>query len=109
MSSPINKTRHQLLLGDDAFVAAHRSAQSLDLLDEVPREHRRALALSLPEYQARFVDRDEAIAQAYFSTAYTMTQIAAHFRISYRTVSRIVRKMERLPPCSCAIGRTDPG
>ncbi|MRX06332.1 hypothetical protein GJ697_00620 [Pseudoduganella sp. FT25W] len=106
--SPIKNIRHQLLLGDDAFVTTYRSARSVDLLNEVPREHRRALALSLAECQAKFADRDEAIAQACLSTAYTMTQIAAHFHISYRTVSRIVHKMEHLQSRSCAIGGTDP-
>ncbi|WP_432377682.1 transposase [Duganella sp. P38] len=93
-TSPIANVRHQLMLGDDDFVARHRNAQPSDLSDEVKRRQRRALALSLAEYQTRFPDRDQAIAAAYFSTAYTMKQIAQHFRVHYRTVSRIVERTE---------------
>jgi REP element-mobilizing transposase RayT/AraC-like DNA-binding protein len=109
LTNPIKSKRHQLLLGDDAFVDKHRAPRAPELLTEVTRQHRRALVLSLADYQMKYADRDLAIAEAYFSTAYTMTEIAAHFGISYRTVSRIVRKIEALQPRSCAIGRTDPG
>jgi REP element-mobilizing transposase RayT/AraC-like DNA-binding protein len=93
-SNPIKNARHQLLLGDDVFVARHRDSHAAAVLNEVTKEHRQALALSLAEYQAKFRDRDEAISAAYYSTAYTMAQIAAHFKISYRTVSRIIRRMD---------------
>ncbi|MYM67386.1 addiction module toxin RelE [Pseudoduganella sp. FT55W] len=81
-ASPIKRTRHQLILGDDAFVSRHRSCQAGVSLSEVTKEHRRAMALSLAEYEAKFTDRDMAIFEAYHSTAYTMTQIAFHFGIS---------------------------
>lgn len=93
-SNPFNNVRHQLFLGDEAFIAGHRCAEFDTTLNEVTRTHRRALALSLDEYQAKFQDRDTAIAQAYRSTAYTMAQIAAHFHISYATVSRIIHRAE---------------
>jgi REP element-mobilizing transposase RayT len=107
--NPMKNVRHQLLLGDDEFVARYRTAPSSEVLNEVTRQHRRALALPLAEYQTKHPDRDLAISKAYFSTAYSMTQIAEHFGISYRTVSRIVQRIEHLRPSSCAIGRTDPG
>ncbi|TFW27098.1 transposase [Duganella callida] len=104
--SPIKHARHKLLLGDDSFINRYQQPQ---LLNEVTKEHRRALALPLAQYQASFPDRDMAMAQAYFSTAYTMSQIAGHFGVSYRTVSRIVQRVEaQLKHSSCAIGRTDP-
>lgn len=92
--NPAQNTRHQLLLGDDAFVEEHQRAQQTASLNEVPREHRRALALPLAAYQAKFADRESAIAEAYHSTAYTMAQIAAHFGVSTRTVSRIITRIE---------------
>jgi REP element-mobilizing transposase RayT len=107
-ASPIERVRHQLLLGDDVFIAHHRSCQADISLSEVTKEHRRAVALSLGEYEAKFAERDTAIFEAYHSTAYTMAQIAIHFRISYRTVSRVVHRMDALRPGSCTIGRTDP-
>ncbi|MYM22269.1 addiction module toxin RelE [Duganella sp. FT135W] len=93
-ANPMKNVMHQLLLGDEAFVASRRSAQSFTRLNEVTKQHRRAFALTLAEYQAKFANRDEAITEAYFSTAYTMKEIAAHFRVSYRTVSRVVRRQE---------------
>jgi REP element-mobilizing transposase RayT/DNA-directed RNA polymerase specialized sigma24 family protein len=95
-NNPMKRVQHQLFLGDDAFVSAFQIPQSDSLSREVSKQQRRAFALSLAEYQAKFADRDTAIAEAYFSTAYTMTEIAAHFGISYRTVSRIVRRVESI-------------
>lgn len=96
ISSPLKNVRHQVLLGDDEFVARHRAARPAELSNEVKRDQRGIFALSLAEYQAQFVDRDMAIAKAYSSTAYTMREIAEHFKVHYQTVSRIVRKMEGL-------------
>ena len=65
------------------------------MLREVSRAHRRAVALSLDDYQIRHLVRDEAIAQAYLSGAYTMAEIGKHFGIHYMTVSRAVQKFEK--------------
>ncbi|MGV7208623.1 transposase [Oxalobacteraceae bacterium A2-2] len=92
LPSPLYDTRHQVLLGDEGFVASYRKPDRAQQCREIVREQRRALALSLEEYQARFATRQEAIAQAYRSTAYSMREIASHFGVSYRTVSRIVAK-----------------
>jgi putative transposase len=94
-ASPLQKTCHHVLLGDDAFVADYQQRQESGDLPERPRAHRRALAFSLAEYQSRYCDRDEAMAQAYLSTAFSMVQIAAHFNVSYRTVSRAVAAHEK--------------
>ncbi|MRW91912.1 addiction module toxin RelE [Duganella sp. FT80W] len=110
MDSPLKQLRHQLLLGDDAFVARHRQPRPEAALAEVKKEHRRALALSLDEYRASSADRDSAITAAYHSTAYTMTQLASYFGVSKSTISRIIRRVEaELQSSSCAIGRIDPG
>jgi len=92
--NPAGEIRHQVFLGDEDFIARHRAAGSDFSLAEVSKTQRRALALSLEEYQSKYPERDTAILQAYLSTAYTMAQIAAHFRISYSTVSRIIHRME---------------
>jgi hypothetical protein len=107
-ANPLNNTRHQLLLGDESFLAQHYAEPSENRLSEVARVHRRALALSLADYQSKFPDREQAILHAYLSTAYTMKQIGEYFNVSNRTVSRIVRKLECLPSSPCAFGRTDP-
>jgi REP element-mobilizing transposase RayT len=92
--SPLNKIRHQLLLGDEAFVSSHQSLQQSERLTERARVQRRASALSLAEYQERYANRNDAMAHAYRSTAFSMVQIAAHFKVSYRTVSRAIAAFE---------------
>jgi DNA-binding NarL/FixJ family response regulator len=94
--------------GATRFLAQHYAEPSKDRLSEVTRVHRRALALSLADYQSKFPGRDQAILQAYLSTAYTMKQIGTYFNVSHRTVSRIVGRLEGLPSSPCAFGRIDP-
>jgi len=94
LPSPMLDTRHQLLLGDDVFVERHWQTKKPEELREVSKAHRRSLALSLDEYRMRHPDRDQAIAQAYLSGAYTMAEIGRYFEVHYMTVSRAVRKFE---------------
>jgi putative transposase len=63
-------------------------------LAEVPRAQRKLVALPLEEYFQAYLEREEAIARAYWSTAYSMSEIAAHLHISSRTVSQAVQRME---------------
>lgn len=93
-ANPLKAIRHQMLLGDDAFVSQYQQLQRSEELVETVKAERRAVALSLPEYQARFANRDEAMARAYLSTAFTMTQIASAFGVSAKTVSRAVNAFE---------------
>lgn len=93
-NSPLAHVRHQLLLGNDAFVDKYRQKSKSDNLREVSKAQRRAIALPLDEYQQRYENRNEAMAQAYRSGAYTMVQIGEHFGVHYVTVSRAVRGYE---------------
>lgn len=88
--SLLTHSGHQILLGDAAFISAHQQSQRSDAFKDTPRQQRRAVTLSLAQYQARYSDRDEAMARAYLSTAFTMSQIAAAFHVSSRTVSQAV-------------------
>jgi hypothetical protein len=90
--SPLLNTRHQLILGDDDFIGRLRHPIEATEHRAVAKQQRRALALSLEEYASRAACRDEAMAMAYHSNAYTMEQIGAHFNLSYKTVSRAVKK-----------------
>jgi putative transposase len=94
-TSPLTATRHQVLLGDDTFVAAHQELQRSEEVVEVVRTERRAVALPLVEYEARYADRNEAMARAYLSHAFTMPQIAQAFNVSAKTVSRAVAAFEK--------------
>lgn len=94
LSSPWEKIRYQLLLGDDAFVECHRQVNDSGMLREISKSHRRSQALTLDEYQLRYPKRDEAMALAYLSGAYSMANIGKYFGVHYMTVSRAVRKYE---------------
>lgn len=59
------------------------------------RRARRTLALALSEYASIYPDRNEAMAKAFHSTAYSMREIGAHFGVSERTVGRAVRESEK--------------
>ncbi|NGZ84666.1 REP-associated tyrosine transposase [Duganella aceris] len=97
--SPLKDLRHQLILGDDAFIAKTQGGALPGELVAVAKTQRRAVSLTLAEYQQRYPTRDEAMARAYHSTAYTMEQIATHFRVSAKTVSRAVNRFEQPSPC----------
>lgn len=92
--SPLRQMQYQLILGDDDFAAQNRRRQHGAALDDVAKSQRRMAAMTLAEYETAFSERDEAMAQAYFSTAFTMAQIGAHFGVSYKTVSRAVQRSE---------------
>ena len=94
LSSPWGKIRHQLLLGDDAFVECHRQSNDTGALREVSKAHRRSQSLTLHEYQLNNPNRDDAMALAYLSGAYSMANIGKYFGVHYMTVSRAVRRHE---------------
>ena len=49
----------------------------------------------LQAYQEKYAGRNEAMAKAYRSGTYTMTDIASFIDVHYMTVSRTVRTFER--------------
>ena len=92
--SPLAHIRHQVLLGSEEFVAAQQQSQRSSELRETVMAERRAVALPLATYRSTYANRDEAMARAYLSTAYTMPQIAVAFGVSTRTVSRALCAFE---------------
>jgi DNA-directed RNA polymerase specialized sigma subunit len=90
--SPLKRTRHQLLLGDDHFVAQHKKEQKPESLRNVSKAQRRVFTLTLDEYRQRYDKRDEAMAKAYYSGSYTMKEIGDRFGVHAVTVGRAVRK-----------------
>ena len=94
LPSPLLATKHQLLLGDEAFVKQHQATLKEGDLRELSIAHKRILALSLAEYAEQAENRNAAMVAAYQSGAYTMAEIAAYFDVHYMTVSRAVRGAE---------------
>ncbi len=95
-ASPLMETRHQTVLGDAAFAAQHGERLGAADFTAVTKVQRRWAAKTLQEYEAECPGRAESMAKAYFSTAFTMAEIGKHFNVSYQTVSRAVRRFEKL-------------
>ncbi len=108
-TSPLIHTCYQMLLGDDAFVSVHQQSQRSDAFKDTPRQQRRAVTLSLAQYQVRYSDRDEVMARAYLSTAFTMPHIAAAFHVSIKTVSRAVSAFNKANKAQLAADRESQG
>ncbi|MTV36097.1 transposase [Duganella radicis] len=92
LESPLKNTYRQLILGSQDFIARHQQANDASSRDGITKIQRSAVSLSLAAYQERFPDRDLAMAEAYRSRAYTLTEIARHFGVAHTTVSRAVKK-----------------
>ena len=52
-ASPLARTCHQILLGDDAFISAHQQSQHIETPRDTPRSQRCAVTLSLEQFRAR--------------------------------------------------------
>ena len=89
--SPLKQTSNQLILGDAEFIKQLQPAQDIATLDYISRQQRGNLAQPLSAYQKNYADRNEAMARAYASTAYTIAEIARHFNVSVKTASRAIR------------------
>jgi len=62
-------------------------------LTEIPRSQRRRKPLSLEEYDAKGVARDNSMALAYASDGYTQREIGDYFGLQhYARISRIIKK-----------------
>ncbi len=96
--SPFKETKHRMVLGDEAFTRGHGDRLFMADLKSVIKDQRRLSAKDLSAYQAHYPCRDEAMAQAYHSTAFTMSEIGKHFGVSYKTVSRAVKLNETATP-----------
>ncbi len=101
-ASPWEQLRYQVFLADEDFIERFRDRRRPDQVREVPKSQRRALAKSLDAYRASCSDRNEAMARAYASGAYSMKEIGDFFGVHYMTVSRAVRRFEEPAPGSAA-------
>jgi putative transposase len=94
LQSPMANLRHQVVLGDDEFVKRLSAGQIVVDRTEISRPQKKSVALALHEYRGSFEDRREAMARAYIDGAYTMAEVAEHFSVHYKTVSRAVQDFE---------------
>lgn len=105
--SPWVELKGQIYLGSEQFV--ERMQALIDPkrpLREIPKRQRRAPAKPLDDYAARYPNRDQALAEAYRTGAYSMQMIADHFGVSRMTVSRAVKSREQAPSVTDARARS---
>ena len=87
--------KNQIYLGSEQFVERmHAKIDCSRPLDEIPHRQRRCVAKPLPYFEANFTERDQAIAEAYRTGAYSMQVIADYFGVGRMTVSRAVKQFE---------------
>lgn len=95
--TPLASAHGQLILGDEAFIARFHIKVPLAKAYGVSRKHRSALVPSLQAYLDGYPDRDEAMAKAYATSAYTIEAIAQHFKVAHKTAARAIRRWRGLP------------
>jgi REP element-mobilizing transposase RayT len=93
MPDPLQSSSDLLVLGDESFKERYLVNSIWQNHSKPARSQRRPLSKPLSEYALDF-SRDEAMARAYWSTAFTMQEIARHFGFSARTVSRAVERFK---------------
>ncbi len=94
--SPWQQLKNQIYLGNDEFVDDTQYKIRPDQsLKDIPRRHKQSPAKPLSIYIQRYENRNEAMAHAYLSGHYTLEQVGKYFGVSYATVSRAVKAIEK--------------
>ena len=91
--APWEGLKGQIFLGDEQFVSRMQKhlAQGHKEDVQIPRAQRRAPPPSLETLEKRYPERNQAIAKAHATGAYSYQQIADYFGLHFTTVGRIVR------------------
>jgi putative transposase len=98
--SPWKQLKNQIYLGNDEFVNDMQCKLDPEQsLKDIPKKQKQAPAKPLTYFAERYKTRDERMAQAYRSGHYTLSQVGEYFNVSYATVSRAVKKVERRGLC----------
>ena len=94
--SPWAEVKGQVFLGSDVFVEKMQKRMAKHQRGEVhiPVSQRRVPAKTLAQIEQSAASRNEAIARAHGTGAYSYQQIAEHFGIHFTTVGRVVRGAE---------------
>ena len=101
-NSPWERLKGQILLGTEDFLARLKEPlRGKDLLKEIPGAQRYVgrpgLAEIFTEKRGRRGKRiDEIIYRAYVDHGYRMGEIADHLGVHYASISRAIRRVERL-------------
>jgi hypothetical protein len=89
------RLRNQIYLGDDEFVEDMQcKMHPKQSLKDIPKKQKLVPKKALSEFEQRYTDRDTAMAVAYLSGHYTLSEVGEYFGVSYATVSRAVKAFE---------------
>jgi putative transposase len=100
LPSPWGSLKNQVYLGSDEFVEDMLSRIDPDQsLRDIPRPQKRSPPKPLAYYQSRYTNAKKAMAVAYLSGHYTLTEVGQQFGVSYATVSRAVKAFENAVKC----------
>jgi putative transposase len=94
--SPWQQLKNQIYLGTDHFV--HEMQSKIDpeqSLNDIPKKQKQAPVKSLAYFFERYATRQESMARAYLTGHYTLAEVGHHFGVSYATVSRAVKLVEK--------------
>lgn len=96
-SCPWDNLKGQIYLGSESFLEETRQLidQNRDL-EEIPKVQRLKVRPSLDELKEGLPNREEVIFLAYTEHGYRMREIAKSFGVHYSTVSRAIRRQEKL-------------
>lgn len=92
---PLDEVKHQLCLGNVPIAHSAKHKERVLESREIAREQRQALGPPIKQHVEDAQDRARAIAAAYASGCYSMSDIARHFGLSRNTVGRIIREQEK--------------
>ena len=93
--SPWGSLKNQIYLGSDEFVKDMQCKIDPDQsLKDIPKPQKNSPIKPLIHYKERFKNRNRAMAEAYRSGHYTLSEIGNEFGVSYATVSRAVKEYE---------------
>lgn len=94
--SPWQQLKNQIYLGSDQFVnEMQRKIDPEQSLNDVPKKQKQAPVKSLAYFSERYATRQESMARAYLTGHYTLAEVGSHFGVSYTTVSRAVKLVEK--------------
>ena len=95
LPSPFAGLKDQVYLGSESFIedVQERIASERSLID-IPHIYLQKPVMPLASYRAKYRWRNQAIAEAYKSGAYTMYEVGEAFGVGRSTVSRAVKEYE---------------
>lgn len=94
--SPWQQLKNQIYLGDDDFINDLQSKLDPEQsLKDIPKKQKQAPLKPLAYFAERYKARNESMAHAYLSGHYTLAQVGEYFGVSYATVSRAVKQLEK--------------